>query len=152
MIFFGFIACGGIARHHASRLANVRGARIIACADTSAESAESFAAEFGEPGASTYTDYRRMLRRADLHAIWVCTPTFLHAPAVIAAAKAGKHIFCEKPMAMKPGDASMAKAFLNITAKTISGRRVIEVPLSAQDGTLYAGPLPLVKLRSLLPE
>jgi hypothetical protein len=54
--------------------------------------------------------------------------------------------------AMKPGDASMAKAFLNITAKTISGRRVIEVPLSAQDGTLYAGPLPLVKLRSLLPE
>jgi hypothetical protein len=46
----------------------------------------------------------------------------------------------------------MAKAFLNITAKTISGRRVIEVPLSAQDGTLYAGPLPLVKLRSLLPE
>ena len=66
MLNIGFIACGGIARHHASRLANVRGARIIACADTSAESAESFAAEFGEPGASTYTDYRRMLRRADL--------------------------------------------------------------------------------------
>ena len=110
MLNIGFIACGGIARHHASRLANVRGARIIACADTSAESAESFAAEFGEPGASTYTDYRRMLRRADLHAIWVCTPTFLHAPAVIAAAKAGKHIFCEKPMAMKPGDAQRMAA------------------------------------------
>ena len=33
MLNIGFIACGGIARHHASRLANVRGARIIACAD-----------------------------------------------------------------------------------------------------------------------
>ncbi len=106
MLNIGFIACGGIARHHASRLANVTGARIIACADASEAAATSFAAEFGEPGATTYTDYRRMLRRADIDAVWVCTPTFLHAAAVIAAAKAGKHIFCEKPMAMKQADAS----------------------------------------------
>ncbi len=54
--------------------------------------------------------------------------------------------------AMRAGDASMAKTFLNIMAKTISGRRVIEVALTAQDGTLYAGPIPLVKLKPVLPE
>jgi hypothetical protein len=54
--------------------------------------------------------------------------------------------------AMKARDASMAKTFLNIMAKTISGRRIIEVALTAQDGTLYAGPMPLVKLKPVLPE
>jgi hypothetical protein len=54
--------------------------------------------------------------------------------------------------AMRAGDASMAKTFLNIMAKTISGRRVIEVALTAQNGTLYAGPIPLVKLKPVLPE
>ena len=111
MLNIGFIACGGIARHHASRLANVRGARIVACADASAQAATSFADEFGTPDAQTYTDYRQMLRRDDVDAVWVCTPTFLHAAPVIAAAKAGKHVFCEKPMAMKHADAKrMAEA------------------------------------------
>jgi hypothetical protein len=54
--------------------------------------------------------------------------------------------------AMKARDASMAKTFLNIMARTISGRRVIEIALTAQDGTLYAGPLSLVKLKPVLPE
>ena len=54
--------------------------------------------------------------------------------------------------AMRPSDASLAKTFLNIMAKTVSGRRVIEIPLTAQDGTLFAGPLPLVKLKPVLPE
>jgi len=54
--------------------------------------------------------------------------------------------------AMRPSDAALAKTFLNIMAKTISGRRVIEIPLTAQDGTLFAGPLPLVKLKPVLPE
>ena len=96
MLNIGFIACGGIARHHASRLANVRGARIVACADASAQAATSFADEFGTPDAQTYTDYRQMLRRDDVDAVWVCTPTFLHAAPVIAAAKAGKPVaeFC----------------------------------------------------------
>ena len=47
---------------------------------------------------------------------------------------------------MKPRDASFAKTFLNLMAKTTSGRRVIKVALTAQNGTLYVGPLPLIKL------
>ena len=41
----------------------------------------------------------------EIDAVWVCTPTFQHPAPVIAAAKAGKHVFCEKPMALKVADA-----------------------------------------------
>ncbi len=54
--------------------------------------------------------------------------------------------------AMAVRDASFAKTFLNLMAKTRSGRRVLEVPLSAQDGKLYIGPLPLVELGPVLPD
>ena len=46
-----------------------------------------------------------MLDLPDLDAVWVCTPTFQHPAPVIAAAKAGKHVFCEKPMALNLPDA-----------------------------------------------
>ena len=49
-------------------------------------------------------------------------------------------------------DASIAKTFLNLMAKTKAGRRVLEVPLSAQNGKLYVGPLPLIELKPVLPE
>ena len=54
--------------------------------------------------------------------------------------------------AMAARDASIAKTFLNLMASTKSGRRVLEVPISAQDGKLYVGPLPLVELGPVLPE
>jgi myo-inositol 2-dehydrogenase/D-chiro-inositol 1-dehydrogenase len=108
MLNIGFIGCGGIARHHASRLANIRSARIVATADTSAEAAAGFAKDFG--AAAHYTDYKDLLARDDVQAVFVCTPTFLHAAPVIAAAKAGKHIFCEKPMSLKVAEAKRMAA------------------------------------------
>ena len=54
--------------------------------------------------------------------------------------------------AMAVRDASIAKTFLNLMAKTKAGRRVLEVPLSAQNGKLYVGPLPLVEFGPVLPE
>ena len=54
--------------------------------------------------------------------------------------------------AMAVRDASIAKTFLNLMAKTKAGRRVLEVPLSAQDGKLYVGPLPLLELGPVLPD
>ena len=47
---------------------------------------------------------------------------------------------------MKQSDASLAKTFLNLMARKKSGRRVIETPVTAQDGRLFIGPLPLFKL------
>jgi myo-inositol 2-dehydrogenase/D-chiro-inositol 1-dehydrogenase len=103
MLNIGFIGGGGIARHHATRLAEIKGARILAVADVATEAAQGFASDFGAEHHAT--DYRHILDLPDLDAIWVCTPTFQHPTPVIAAAKAGKHVFCEKPMALNLGDA-----------------------------------------------
>jgi UDP-N-acetylglucosamine 3-dehydrogenase len=109
MLKIGFIGCGGIARHHAARIKDLKNARIVAASDVVAAAAESFASDFGAE--KHFDDYRKLLRADDIDAVWVCTPTFQHAQPVIAAARAGKHVFCEKPMALKVADAErMAEA------------------------------------------
>jgi len=108
MLRIGFIGCGGIARHHATRMQQLKNARIVAASDVVEAAAQSFAKDFG---GTPYTDYRKLLKQGDVDAVWVCTPTFQHPAPVIAAAKTGKHIFCEKPMALKLADAEgMAEA------------------------------------------
>jgi myo-inositol 2-dehydrogenase/D-chiro-inositol 1-dehydrogenase len=97
MLHVGFIGCGGIARHHATRLVHLKSARIVAAADVSAAAAQAFARDFG---GTPFADYRQLLRHQPLDAVFVCTPTYLHAAPVIAAARAGVHVFCEKPMAL----------------------------------------------------
>ncbi len=49
-----------------------------------------------------HTDWRAVLRRDDIDAIDICLPTWLHEEAAVAAAQAGKHVLCEKPMALTP--------------------------------------------------
>jgi len=61
--------------------------------------------EYKESGVKIFTDYNEMLNMPGIDAVSVCTPPFVHAPATIAAARAGKHVYCEKPMAMNATEA-----------------------------------------------
>jgi len=61
--------------------------------------------EYKASGIKVFTDYNEMLKLPGLDAVSVCTPPFVHAQATIAAAKAGKHVYCEKPMAMNATEA-----------------------------------------------
>lgn len=71
--------------------------RIVGVATTREETARAAAAEIGcDLGVS---DYWRLLDRDDVHVVDVCTPHDSHAEIVIAAAQAGKHVYCEKPLA-----------------------------------------------------
>ena len=99
MLKIGFIGCGGIARTHADRIKQLRNARIVAASDVVGATAQKFAADYGVE--QHFDDYRKLLKVKEIDAIWVCTPTFQHPQPVIAAARAGKHVFCEKPMALK---------------------------------------------------
>ena len=67
-----------------------------------ADLAEAFAGDFGAD--QHYADWREMVSSAGLDAIYVATPVDLHAEQTIAAAEAGKHVLCEKPMALTIGD------------------------------------------------
>ena len=73
MLNIGFIGCGGIARHHASCLSRIRGARIVAAADVVADAAEAFARDFGAE--HHFADFRAVLDLPEIDAVWVCTPT-----------------------------------------------------------------------------
>jgi predicted dehydrogenase len=69
--------------------------KVVGVADPALELAEKLAAQ---AGATVYSDYRDFLGQVD--AVWICTPTFLHAEQTIACAEAGIHVFCEKPIAL----------------------------------------------------
>ena len=102
MVSFGIIGCGGMGRHHTKSLQTIEGAKVLACADANADAAHELAHAASIPEACD--DCRRLLDRKDIDGVFVCTPTFTHRDIVIAAAQAGKQIFCEKPLALTVAD------------------------------------------------
>lgn len=84
--------------HAANFAKSVRDGRLVALAD----SVESSVLAAGKDldVAATFTDYREALRHPGVDAVVIATPTSLHAEVAVAAAEQGKHILCEKPMAM----------------------------------------------------
>jgi predicted dehydrogenase len=84
--------------HARNFAAGVPGARLVAMVDPVAEARTAALAELGlDKG---YADYREALADPEVGAVVVVTPTVYHRDIVLAAAAAGKHVFCEKPMAM----------------------------------------------------
>lgn len=93
---FALIGCGGMGRSEAKVLAQVPEARLVAVCDVQEQAAQAFGNEMGVPA---YSDPAVVLGNADVGAVIVATPNGLHTQLVLDAAAAGKHIFCEKPMA-----------------------------------------------------
>ena len=97
-IRFGIIGGGMIGPFHAEAISQLEDAELIGVATTRRETAKPFAEKFGAK--VWYTDYRRLLQRDDIDAVNICTPPFLHEEMTIAAAKEGKHVLVEKPIAI----------------------------------------------------
>lgn len=89
-------------RMHANVYGLLEGVELVAVADQYAEKAALFAGEFG---ARPYGGLTEMLDSETLDIVDVCLPTHLHRAATVEAARAGKHVFCEKPMALTVEDA-----------------------------------------------
>lgn len=106
MVRVGFIGTGGIAQRHMQSLTKLGRAELAAFCDVVAEKAEQAARTHG---GRAYTDFRRMLEQERLDAVFICTPPFVRAEPVEAAADRGIAIFCEKPPAF---DASQGERAL----------------------------------------
>jgi predicted dehydrogenase len=105
----GIIGTGGIATGaHIPGYQKTDGVEIIAACDVVKERAEAMATRFSIP--QVFTNYEKMLDTAELDVVSVCTPPFAHKDPTIAALRAGKHVLCEKPMAL---DASEAQAMVD---------------------------------------
>jgi predicted dehydrogenase len=91
-----------------------------------------------------YTDYLEMFEAEELDAVSVCTPNLYHAPISIAAARAGLHVLCEKPMA-----ASEAEASRMIAAAKENGVALILLAYSGACRYLVIDPQPTIAILSL---
>ena len=81
--------------------------------------AVELAKEYGTPDAKVYTDYKELLADPTIDAVHVLTPNIAHCEITVAALEAGKHVLCEKPMAMS---ATEAQAMIDAAKKTLERR------------------------------
>lgn len=95
-LHIGIVGGGNIAPLHALAIQALPEAQLMAVATQNAERGKAFAEKYG---GVWYADYAELLQQPDVDAVAICTPHDLHAPMTIAAAQAGKHVLCEKPMA-----------------------------------------------------
>jgi 1,5-anhydro-D-fructose reductase (1,5-anhydro-D-mannitol-forming) len=109
---WGIIGTGGFAGSATAPAIKALGERgtLIAAVSRDRGRADAFAAQHG--AARAYTDYGDLLRDREVDIVYISTPNAQHAEQALAAARAGKHVLCEKPLALSAGDARrMVDAF-----------------------------------------
>ena len=100
----GIIGTGGIATGaHIPGYQATQGVELYAACDVLKDRVEAMAERFNIP--HVYTDYKEMLKDPEVDVVSVCTPPFAHKEVTIAALEAGKHVLCEKPMALDGDEA-----------------------------------------------
>lgn len=111
----GIIGCGGIANgKHMPSIKATGEIDLVAFCDIIKERADKAALEYGASGAKVFTDYKELLE-LDLDAVYVCTPNRSHSFITVDALHSGKHVMCEKPMAI---NATEAKKMLDAAIET----------------------------------
>lgn len=93
---FGIIGCGVVSSLHAESIKACPYTELVAVSDVDESRAAAFASEHGVP--HVYTDFQELLDSGVVDAVSVCTPSGLHGDIAVAAAKAGRHVLCEKPL------------------------------------------------------
>ena len=122
----GVIGTGQIGKFHLNSYQEIPGADVVGVVDIDEAEVQRVAEHFGV--ADCYTDFRQLLARDDIDAVDVCLHNNYHMPVTVVALEAGKHVYCEKPMA---GTYIDAKRMLEVAQAT--GRQ-----LSIQLNTLFA--------------
>lgn len=141
----GVIGAGFIAETRARCYRKVSGVhcRLVAVADTVPERAEAFSRRHGVEGWTT--DYRAILDRPDVDLVDLCVPNFLHRPMAEAAAAAGKHIICTKPLTAYVGQ-DLAPEQREGRVGDQDRRRMLEVAVADAEAMLRAADQAGVKL------
>jgi myo-inositol 2-dehydrogenase/D-chiro-inositol 1-dehydrogenase len=111
VVRLGLLGAGRIGKVHAGAIAATPGARLVAVADAMPEAAKAVAASTG----AEVRDIDAIIGAGDVDGVLVTTPTDMHADLIEKAARAGKAVFCEKPIDL---DAARVRACLKVVADT----------------------------------
>ena len=102
----GIIGCGGIANgKHMPSLKKLPNVEMVAFCDLIEERAVRAKHDYGTPDAAVYTDYKKLLEDKTIDVVHVLTPNRAHSFITVDALDAGKHVMCEKPMAINSAEA-----------------------------------------------
>ena len=96
-IRLGVIGCGGFGLFALQHCAQVPGVQLAGMAGTHREAAQAAAKRFGIPD---ILEVEALVQRPDIDLVYIATPPFLHHPQALLAMRAGKHVICEKPLAI----------------------------------------------------
>jgi myo-inositol 2-dehydrogenase / D-chiro-inositol 1-dehydrogenase len=146
MLRIGLLGAGRIGRIHGANVAAHPRARLAAIADASPPAAEALAAATG----SHVRDLDSIIEDRDIDAVVICTPTDLHAGLIERAARAGKAVFCEKPVDL---DASRIRKCLKVVGGAtlmIGFNRRFDPSFSALARRLRAGEIGAVEIVTIL--
>lgn len=100
----GLIGAGRIGLVHAETLAyRCPSAKAEQIVDFFPDVAAAAAEKYGIPKSGK--DYMEIIENPDIDAVWICSPSSLHKEQIVAAVRAGKHVFCEKPLALELSEA-----------------------------------------------
>ena len=114
----GVIGVGQIGKRHVDTYAKMSNVEIVAIADINDAEAQRVAGQYAIP--NVYTNLHKLLERDDIEAVDVCLHNNYHMPAAVAALEAGKHVFCEKPMAGAYRDAETMWNTANTTGRKLA--------------------------------
>ncbi len=116
MVRIGIIGCGGIANgKHMPALKKLKNVEMVAFCDIIEKKAEAAKEKYGTPDAYVCSDYRELLEDKTIDVVHVLTPNRSHSFITVDALEAGKHVMCEKPMAINSIE---AKKMLDAAART----------------------------------
>lgn len=117
------IGCGVISHRHMFTWPIVPNAKVVAAAEIDPEKLKAWGEQYNFDEKDLYSDFRELLKRDDIDAVDVCVHNNLHTPISIEVLRAGKHCYCEKPMAASYAD---AKALYN-AGKTFGPKLAIQI-------------------------
>ncbi|MDK1031412.1 MAG: Gfo/Idh/MocA family oxidoreductase [Planctomycetia bacterium] len=140
MLKSAIVGCGVISGFHAEAYRRSELAELAAVVDIDGEKAKAAGKKYGVP---YYKRISTVLKRDDIDVISVCTPSGLHGKVAIAAAKAGKHCYCEKPLDVTPQRCDQIIAAFKESGTTLGGvfqhrfaPPVMEARKAVRDGRL----------------
>lgn len=98
----GFIGTGNRGSYLLGAVLEQPGAKVTAVCDIKPDRLDRAATTAGRDKPATYKDYRELLANKNVEAVYIATPCDLHVEMAIAALRAGKHVYCEKPVGITP--------------------------------------------------
>ena len=121
MVRVGIIGCGGIANgKHMPALSKLKNVKMVAFCDIVEEKALKAREKYGTPDCAVYTDYRKLLEDKSIDVVHVLTPNRSHSFITVDALEAGKHVMCEKPMAINSVEAQKMLDAAHRTGKKLT--------------------------------